>query len=67
MEGKKEGKVSYFKQHNRLIRENFLILWDNRFMRAVPSLTTSKIRSDIGESHGGKGQEKQRGNVTGWN
>lgn len=26
MEGTKEGKISYFKQHNRLIGEHFLIL-----------------------------------------
>lgn len=64
MEGTKEGKISYFKQHNRLIGEHFLILWDNGFMRAVPSPAMSKIRADMGESCGGGG--KQRRNVTGW-
>lgn len=68
MEGTKEGKISYFKQYNRLIGEHFLILWDNGFMRAVPSPAMSKIRADMGESCGGVGgveAAKERDRVKG--
>lgn len=62
MERTKEGKISYFQQHNRLIGEHFLILRDNGLTRAVPSPAMSKIRADMGESCGGG---KQRRDVTG--
>lgn len=53
MEGKKEGKISYFKQRDRL-RENFLIHRDIIFTKSVSSLAVSKIRTDIGESEAGE-------------
>lgn len=53
MEGKKEGKKSYFKQRDRL-RENFLIHRDIIFTNSVSSLAVSKIRADIGEREAGE-------------